>query len=138
MKHGVYEGKIADATMGRSKTGKLYVELLLENPQGETVSWLGYMASDENIRITLEQLKSLGLQDGQGPDSLIGKDVKWKVGERTTQDGKVFEDVKLITYVGLRTPKEHRISGAEAVDLLFPKPYAPKREREPGEDDLPF
>lgn len=148
MKHGVYDGKVADATMGRSRTGKLYVELLLENQQGETCSWLGYMASDENVRITMEQLKFLGLQDGQGPEALIGKDVKWKVGERTSQDGKVFEDVKLITYTGLRTPKTERITGQAAAELLFPKPYQPKpaaaafmrsqREREPGEDELPF
>lgn len=142
MKHGVYEGKVADATMGRSRSGKLYVELLLENAEHETVSWLGYLASDENIRITVEQLKFIGLVDGQEPAALIGKDVKFKVGERTGSDGKVYEDVKLITYTGLRTPKTERITGQSAIDLLFPKPYAPKvRERQPGDDTdelMPF
>lgn len=137
MKHGVYEGKVAGAAMGRSRGGKLYVELLLENAQEETVSWFGYLATDENCRITVEQLKAIGLKDGAAPESLIGNDVKFKVGERTSPDGKVYEDIKLITYTGLRTPERDRILGADAAAILFPKPYSP-REREPGEDDMPF
>lgn len=138
MKHGVYEGKVAGATMGRSRGGKLYVELLLENAQGETVSWFGYLATDENCRITVEQLKQIGLKDGQSPEVLVGNDVKFKVGERVN-NGQTYEDVKLITYTGLRTPERERIAGKEAIDLLFPKPYSP-RERQPGEDydDMPF
>ena len=136
MKHGVYEGKVSGAAMGRSRSGKLYVELLLENAQAETVSWFGYLATDENCRITVEQLKAIGLKDGAAPESLIGNDVKFKVGERVN-NGQTYEDVKLITYTGLRTPERDRIVGADAAAILFPKPYQP-REREPGEDDMPF
>ncbi len=138
MKHGVYEGKVIDACVGRNKSGQLRVELLLGNAEEETVSWFGNLHNPKSTAITIEQLKFLGLKDGQGPEVLIGKDAKFSVGERE-YEGKMYEDVKLITFQGLRTRKEDRILGADAAAILFPKPYSP-RERQPGEDfdDAPF
>ena len=138
MKHGVYEGKVIDACVGRSKNGALRVELLLGNADGETISWFGNLHNPKSTSITIEQLKFLGLKDGQGPEVLIGKDAKFSVGERE-YEGKTYEDVKLLTFSGLRTRKEDRIVGADAAAILFPASYSP-RERQPGEDydDMPF
>ena len=140
MKHGIYEGKVIDACVGRKQDGSMQVELLLGTESGESVSWFGSMKTDESMRITIETLKFIGLQDGQGPEVVIGKDVKFQVGERVYQ-GKTYEDVKIFAYTGLRTRKADRIVGKDAASILFPKPYQPRVnvERQPGEDfdDMP-
>lgn len=134
MKHGIYEGKVLDACVGRKNDGSLQVELLLGIEDGQSVSWFGNMKTDESMRITVETLKFLGLKDGQGPEAVIGADVKFQVGERV-YNGKTYEDVKIFSSTGLRTQKQNRIVGAEAASILFPKPYQPRtRERVPGDD----
>jgi len=141
MKHGIYEGKVIDACVARKQDGTMQVELLLGIEDGQAVSWFGNMKTDESMRITVETLKFLGLKDGQGPEVVVGADVKFQVGERVYQ-GKTYEDVKIFAFTGLRTQKQNRIMGKEAASILFPTPYQPpvlrgngQRQREPGDDD---
>jgi len=140
MKHGVYEGKVTDACIARSKSNALQVELLLEIEDGQTVSWFGGLDTDKAMNFTVGTLKALGLKDGNGPETIIGAPVKFQVSERES-NGRKYEDVKIFANTGLRTRKEDRITGKDAASILFPKPYQPRtRERVPGDDydDDPF
>lgn len=143
MKHGKYSGKIVDACVGKTAAGALRVELLLGTEDGQTCCWTGGLVGN-GFAFTMSTLKFYGLKDGQGPDSLIGKDCEWTVGTRTGNNGQEFEDIKLHAYSGLITKESDRLKGKDAAAILFPPAYSPpalrgQRDREPGDDsDMPF
>jgi len=148
MINGNYSGKVKDACMGRSKSGSLQVELLLGTEDGQEISCFLSLSGGAMV-YSIEKLKYLGLEDGKGPETVIGADVEWAV-EPDTYNGKTVQRVNIHTRrPGLATKPADRISAKEAASILFPAAYVPpaqrnaQPQREPGDDsdpmgDLPF
>ena len=143
MINGKYSGKVKDACMGRSKNGALQVELLLVTTDEQEISCFLSLSGGALV-YTIEKLKFLGLEDGKGPETIIGADVEWSV-DPDEYNGKTTQRVNIITrQPGLATKAEDRIKGKAAAAILFPSAYVPPAqrgqayEREPGDDSLPF
>lgn len=145
MINGKYSGKVLDACVGHSKAGALQVELLLGTADEQECSCF-LSLSGKAMPYTIDKLKFLGLEDGRGPETVIGADVEWELSSEE-YNGKQQQRCNIFTRKpGLMTKPADRLTGKEAASILFPAAYVPPaqrgngqtQQREPGEDDMPF
>lgn len=136
MKPGTHKVKCVDYAIGyHHKTGDKQIELLLQNAEGDQISTYKPLEG-AHVDYTRQALQLLGFEREKGMNSLKSKECLIDVVEKRLDNGGVALNV-YFKAPGIQTPMDKRATPEDAKRAIAAL-FAPRKTREPGEDDLDF